>query len=194
MKLKSLSYLLILLIFNACSSSKEQVKEPAPEPEKEVTAKTRAAEDESKIVKVDPVAVRAANQKLADELNEKLTVAVMSGFANAKVKLSAKQEAAWVKKNVERMKNITAALPNALWIEVQGHASSNVAKNPKHAIITRADASLQRAEYAISVLEKNGVDTSKMTPVGKSDTEPVKGSKPTDGVNRRVTFKVVLKD
>lgn len=138
--------------------------------------------------------VLTVNEKLVSELNQKLEKATMTGFANGKTTLSPKQEKNWLSKNLSLIKSVVESLkdqPETVKVEVAGHASSRLAPKAKYIVITREEAALKRAEYAVDLLRRNGVDTSRFVAISKSDRNPLPKIDPKDGRNRRVSFSVV---
>lgn len=189
----SLKMLLLIVgfaILTYCGTSKEQVRkeevQEVPERKTETVAQTPVIQSEPQTKKT------ISDERLA-QINQKLSQAAMYGFGNGKTKLTAKLEKAWLAKNLGFFKELANELAEQedYSVEVRGHASSRLAPKPKYIIITRDEAALKRAEYAISLLQKNGVDTSRFVAVSKSDKEPLDAKKPKDAKNRRVTFQVV---
>jgi outer membrane protein OmpA-like peptidoglycan-associated protein len=70
----------------------------------------------------------------------------------------------------------------ALTFNVEGHA------DPRGVAASNLSLSQQRAESVCAYLEQNGIDKSRLTPVGKGDTELINTDNPIAPENRRVTI------
>lgn len=164
-----------ILIFWACGSSKETVKDtpqsqvstPAPESKEDTSTGSGNAEATVK------------------ELNKQLAKVTLKNFPVAKAEISKQAWEIWSKASLKAVSSAVAKLPPGYVLQLTGHC------DPRGDDAYNDNLSVERAQFVKEQLSQNGINVSKVVTKGEGKRKLADPKNPTSGANRRVEFLVV---
>ncbi len=137
--------------------------------------------------------VATSSNAWVNSTNQQLARYPVTGFEYKSTEMPSQRWNRWARVAAPVVKNIINQMPSGHVLQVTGHAD---ATGPEYATENKPgnmQLSEGRAKTVYDALKRQGVSSNKMTYKGVGSSQPVPGSDPTSGQNRRVTFQVVEK-